>query len=230
MTEEAPGATKPLDVLVFTPTADKYGACHRLEPETVKALFELEWDGALSYLIQRDNPYPSDGRANVLHQYQRGRQTFLAGRWDAMLVIESDIIPMPDLLKRLAAENTDLAYGLYMFRSEPNMVNLFERYPGKARNHGESLTVWPAKYAKFMETGHGPVSGGGLGAVLIRRKVLEAVDFRHAGDVTHCDSFFTMDVYAAGFTMSGVASPCGHKTPEGNTLWPPEVSKRQPTL
>lgn len=220
------GLTKPLNILVFTPCADRYGVVHRLEPETVASLFALEWDGALSYLIQRDNPYPGDGRANILHQYQQGRQVFLRGNWDAMLVVESDIIVMPDALTRLAAQDADLAYGLYVFRSEPQMVNLFERYPGKARNHGESLTVSLAKYAAFLEKGSAPVSGGGLGLVLIRRKVLEQIDFRHEGEVTHCDSFFTMDVYAAGFTMQGVATRCGHKTPEGQVLWPPEVHRR----
>lgn len=232
MSETLNGLTKPLDILIFTPcAADEYGVVKRLEPETVASLFQLQWPGALSYLFQVDNPYP-DGRANVLHQYQRARSTFLAGRWDALFVVESDIIlTAPDVLLKLAALNADLAYGMYMFRSQPYMLNLFERYPGKARNHGESLTVWPSKYAAALEKKQIDVSGGGLGCVLIRRNVLELVDFRHEGEKTHCDSFFTMDVYSAGFSMRADTSvACGHKKPDGEVIYPPQVHKRGESL
>ena len=51
-----------LDVMVFTPV-------WRLEQETVRALFAIEWDGALSWYLQEDNP-GGNGRVNHLHQYQ----------------------------------------------------------------------------------------------------------------------------------------------------------------
>lgn len=222
-----------MDVLVFTPV-------YRLEQETVEAIFSLEWDGPISYLFQRDNPSEVDGEssrerrttgvANHLHQYQRGRKVFLDGRYDAMMVVESDVIPPPDALKRLAALDADVAYGVYLFRvhdyssrTRP-VVNLLEHYGDGARNVGESWTsrgLWPPK-----ERGPAVVSGAGLGCVLIKRHVLEAIEFRTLNPklrpTIHCDSWFTTDVYRAGFSMmADTRVVCGHKTPEGEVLWPP---------
>ena len=118
-----PQDTTPIkDVLIFTPV-------YRLEPETVEAVFALDWDGPLSWLFQRDNPHDSSKpKTNQLHQYQRGREAFLKGGYDAMLVIESDIIPPKDALKRLAALQADCGYGVYQFRRS-RIINIFELYP-----------------------------------------------------------------------------------------------------
>lgn len=215
------------DILIFTPVRERQANAYRLEPETLAALCALEWNGSTTNLFQRDNPYP-DGHQNILHQYQRGRETFLAGRWDAMLVIESDIIPPADTLHKLAALKADVAYGHYVFRSSPVQCNVFERYPGEARNHGEALSVWPDKYYKAMRDKVVPCSGGGLGCVLLKRHVLEQVEFRRPAEknAPDCDTFFTMDVYQKGFTMwADMTVICGHKPVEGEILWPPSLEK-----
>lgn len=212
------------DVLVFTPV-------YRLEPETIEAVFALEWDGPISYLFQRDNPVTADeaddqrvrGVLNHLHQYQRGRDVLLRGDYDAMLVIESDIIPPPDTLRRLAALDTDIAYGAYLFRNTP-VVNIFEFYHEGARNIGESLTVrglWDDAKRKGVVR----CSGAGLGCTLIKRHVLEAIPFRvldpQLNPRVHCDSWFTVDAYKYGFEMyADTAVRCGHKREDGEVLWP----------
>lgn len=212
------------DILVFTPV-------YRLEPETVQSIFSLEWDGPLTLLLQRDNPIDleksedvrQDGVANHLHQYQRGRELFLRGPYEAMLVIESDIIPPRDTLKRLAALEVDVAYGVYLFRASP-VVNVFERYKiPDARNIGESLTV-RGLWEEAKQMGVVECSGAGFGCILIRRHVLEEVPFRVEKDGVrgaHCDSYWTRDVYQRGYSMKADTQViCGHKTPEGEILWP----------
>lgn len=222
-----------MDVLVFCPV-------YRLEPETVKAIFALEWDGPISYLFQRDNPVTDaeispavedqhirariKGVRNHYHQYQRGREAFLNGSYDAMLVIESDIIPPPDALKRLAALDADVAYGVYVFRRN-QVINIFERYPQPARNPGESLSLHPQKLQKALRDGVVECSGAGLGCVLIRRHVLERFPFRILSEdmnpQVHCDTWFTADVYSAGLTMKAdMTVVCGHKDENGEVLWP----------
>lgn len=217
------------DVLVFTPI-------YRLEPETVEAIFALEWDGPISYLFQRDNPLqPTEKRdervtgvLNHFHQYERGREVFLEGRYDAMLIVESDIIPPPDALLRLAALDSDIALGVYVFRVHP-VVNLFEKYRdhptrGRARNIGESLSVrhlWPPKRPGPLE-----VSGAGFGCTLIKRHVVEAIPFRILSENmeprVHCDSWFTQDAWQGGYTfMADTRVLCGHKKEDGEILWPP---------
>ena len=199
-----------MDILVFTPVC-------RLEPETVLSLLRLEWDGPLSVLLQKDNP-TDNGYINHFHQYERGRNYFLRGDYDAMMVIESDVIPPSDTLKRLVALDCDVAYGCYLFQSE--VVNVLERYKQPARNMGESLTgrgLWEAALAQGIVK----CSGSGLGCTLIQRRVLEAVPFRFRDKGPHCDWPWTEEVYRAGFSMmadTGVLA--GHKMPDGRVLWP----------
>lgn len=198
-------------VMVFTPV-------YRLEPETVTAVFALEWDGSLTWVFQRDNP-GADGRENITHQYQQGRRRFLESEADALMVIESDIIPPPETIKRLAALDCDVAYGVYRFRVS-DVVNVFERYPGQPRNEGESLSIYPRKLAKARQAGAVRCSGGGLGCALIHRHVLEAFDFRLEA-TGHCDTYFNRDVLRAGMRqMADMTVVCGHKNEAGVILWP----------
>lgn len=202
-----------MNVFVFTPV-------YRLEPETVQALLALENDGPLALYLQRDNPH-ADGRENITHQYQQGRRAFLAGEYDAMLVIESDIIPPADTIQRLAALKADVSYGHYVFRTTP-ITNVYERYPGTPRNEGESLSIHPKKYKAALKRGKVDCSGAGLGVALIMRRVLERFDFRTvAGDGGHCDTWFNRDVLRAGLLQrADMQLMCGHKRENGTILWP----------
>jgi hypothetical protein len=202
-------------VQVFTPV-------YRLEPETVAAVLALEWAGPIAWVFQRDNP-GGEARVNILHQYQQGRRRFLDGDADALLVVESDIIPPPDALVRLAALGADVAYGVYRFR-QSNVVNIFERYPDKGgtppRNEGESLSLHRAKLRAARQAGVIPCSGAGLGCALIARRVLERLDFR-LEETAHCDTYFNRDVLRAGFTQQAdLGVVCGHKDEHGQVLWP----------
>lgn len=197
--------------MIFTP----YGP--RLEPETVTAVLALEWAGPVRYVIQRDNP-SGHGRKDITHQYRQGRDLFLAGNDEAILVIEADIIPPPETLIKLAALEADCAYGVYRFRTS-NIINVYERYPGRARNPGESLSLHPEKLAAAVQAGRVVCTGGGLGCVLIRRHVLEQIDFRDGAN--HCDSYFNRDVLRAGLKAEADMSViCGHKDETGEILWP----------
>lgn len=219
------------DVLVFTPVL-------RLEPVTVTALMALEFDGSLSLLFQRDNPEPgargvlgsggvhaADVR-NHLHQYQRGREMFLRGDYDAMLVIESDMVPPPDVLDRLSACRADVAYGVYRFR-QIDKVNLLERYPVNAETGaltpivGSSLSDREHLLRRLARDGRIACAGSGLGCVLIRRRVLEQIPFRHPrSPIVYCDVPWTEDVYTAGFSQVAAMIVCGHVTEDGVILWP----------
>lgn len=216
-----------MDVLTFTPVL-------RLEPETVQAVMSLTWDGPISRLFQRDNPMPSQRDRlkvsifNHLHQFERGREIFLAGKWDAMLIVESDIIPPSHALESLAALDCDVAYGVYVFRETP-VVNVFYRYkpwPEVTRNEGESLSIrglWPTRQAVVE------CSGAGFGCTLIKRHVLESTPFRvkFPKDGGHCDTYWTRDVYRKGYKMlADTRVICGHKREDGEVLYPPQRTQR----
>jgi len=221
------------DILVFTPVL-------RLEPETTQALFALEWEGELTFLLQRDNPYfkrvildrketrnaeeNDQAFANVLHQYQRGREMFLKGKYEAMLLIENDIIPPADTLKRLAALNADLAYGVYLFRGEEPVVNVLRRYypwPQTSRNIGESMSLHHRLWERAIRQGLTECSGAGLGCVLIKRHVIEEYPFEAPKDRGFFDFEWGSNVHRAGYRMmADMRVLCGHKGPDGKILRP----------
>lgn len=206
-----------MDVLVFTPV-------YRLETETVAAIFSLEWDGPVSLLLQRDNP-SGDPYADHLHQYRRGQEAFLAGPYEALLVIESDIIPPADTLTRLAALECDLAYGCYQFRGG-DVCNVLRRYypwPEMSLNIGESLQVTPGLWQAARRLGVIDCSGAGLGCLLIRRYVLEETPFEPARNGGFFDWEWTQTVYRKGCRMRAEMNVlCGHKDVDGRVLWPEE--------
>lgn len=190
----------------------------RLEAETVQAIFSLKWASPLTWVFGRDNP-SKEGRLNILHQYQKARSLFLAGEAEALLIVESDIIPPPEALLKLAALQADVAYGVYRFRTT-EVINVFERYPGQPANEGESLSLHPAKLRQAVQAGRVLCSGGGLGCILIRREVLEKIPFRQE-ETGHCDTYFNRDVLRAGFSqVADMSVICGHKDEAGEVLWP----------
>lgn len=214
------------DILVFTPV-------YRLEPETVEAVLGLEWSGPITWILQRDNPNEIEGDlsrsgaarrqgiSNNLHQMQRVRETFLAGRYDAMLVVESDMIVPKDALVKLASIDAHVVYGVYRFRTS-DVINIFELYPGNPRNPGESLSIHPHLLKRAVKLGVYPCSGAGFGCTLIRREVLERLEFRiDERNSVHCDTYFSRDVLRAGFRQAADMSViCGHKDEKGVILWP----------
>lgn len=216
------------NVLVFTPV-------YRLEPETVRSVFALEWAGAISFLLQRDNP-TGNPYLDHLHQYQRGREMFLRGDYDSLLIIESDVIVPRDGLKRLAALDVDMAYGCYVYR-DSFVVNILERYaawPEQPRNPGESLSIreqWDKTVAKGLihhllgaskYSGTIDCSGSGLGCVLIKRHVIEAVPFDDEmtmNGTQFCDFPWTCRVYDQFHMQADLDVQCGHVDKDGTELW-----------
>ena len=212
-----------MDVMVFTPV-------YRLEPQTVQALLALEpGEAAVTLVLQRDNPRRTDdarvdGWHNHLHQYQRGRELFLAGSFDAMLVVESDIIPPPDALLRLAALPCDVAFGAYLFRQGTHHVNIVERrdpWPAQVRSMDGVLTATEGLWRAAQAVGVIDCNGSGLGCTLIRRAVLEAAPFVGDPHGGFFDFSWVQTVTVQGWRMmADCGLHCGHVDTDGRVLWP----------
>lgn len=198
--------------MTFTP----YG--NRLEPETVTAVTGLDWSGEITHVFQHA-PQTGNAHEDILYQYKRGRELFLNSDCDYMLVIESDIIPPADTLQKLMELDADCGYGVYVFRKSP-VINIFEKYYQGAKNQGSSLSLSAQKLRRAIKARRIECTGAGLGCVLIKRHILDLIDFRLAPNA-HCDTWFNIDVMRGGFSqMADMTVICGHKREDGLILWP----------
>lgn len=198
-------------VLIFTPT---YGGL--LQPETVKSIKALEYDG--DWVLSDENPYPGRDMRNCGHQFAKGRELALAGGYDGLLTVEHDMIIPPDAPSLLWTTDAPVVYGCYQFRHGMAVINLFQKLPVPAV--GQSLSHYPDELRAARAAGQVEVSGCGFGCTLIRRDVLERVPFQVGQSAP--DMPFAQDCVRLGIRQMGRTDVlCGHiDTDKQTTLWP----------
>lgn len=192
-------------------------AMHQLHLHTVQRVFVQAWDGPLDFLFLSGGD-GDDGYQNVTDKYERARQQCLDGGYDALFCVEADMLIPPDALAKLVRVGADVAYGLYCWRHPPGL-GLWNCYPVVSSDRGFSITNIPEE-ARLCWGQIAIVAGLGLGCTLIRRHVLEALQFHHAdGSRTraipvHCDWCLAEDCQAHGFTQAmDLSVVCGHIRP-----------------
>jgi hypothetical protein len=193
-------------VLLFTP-------CERLEPETLAAIFALHYDGPLDRMFTHDNPDRVQIYENIIYNYRKAQRIFLAEQYDALLIVENDIIPPPDALEKLLAVEADIAYGVYALRRGIPQLNV--RHPQTHKAWSQHKAEWREKFGQVID-----IAGIGFGCTLIHRNVLETLELRatNGGDG---DTQLANDARAYGFTQKADTTVlCGHKRPDGVILWP----------
>lgn len=202
-------------VLVFCPVHPEKG----LHPLTRAALDGLTYAARDVWTAYGNNPYAgfsaiTDGRMNILHNYEAARTVFLAGPWDYLLTVESDMEPPANVIEQLLEADADLAYSLYVFRRSKRWSAYTKLVPG----WGQSLSQDPAQAAAlFGQTI--PVAGMGLGATLIRRAALEAVPFRGFHGMA-CDGWLALDAQTAGLTQKCVTACVSGHVDGAEVLYP----------
>ena len=201
-----------MSLLVFTATCDDGP-----RPETMASIRQQtfrDYDHEVSWL---DDPLPGRHMENVVAQYQKAQAMCLAGRYDALLTVEHDMILPPDAVAKLWNTDSPVVYGVYMLRHGTATLNAWQ-YCGN-KNMGMSLSLYPQEVKKARKQGWIEVSGTGWGCTLIRRPVLERLTVHSnsksdAGDIT-----FSTDCLRAGIRqIARFDVPCGHIEPSGNVL------------
>lgn len=191
----------------------------RLYGRALQSIYNLRWDGQVDHFMSSGGDDYQDGSATVTRKYEEARRVFLAGSWDAMLCAEYDMIVPEDGLKRLAALDADIAYGLYCFRHGARRE--WSAYSELSVTKGVSLSKQPEE-ARRLWGGAVEVAGIGQGMTLIRRYVLEGMAFRHWKGVSS-DWALAVDAQRAGLTqVCDLGCVCGHMTltPSPQVLWP----------
>jgi len=205
-------------VLLYCPTY-KINDREQIKPETRKSIKAIEFDGFLDKEIDSTSKYPPPNYENVLDHYQTVRRRVLDDGYDALLTVEHDIIAPVDGLQKLWNLNVPVAYGIYLFRGSRNMVNAFRMVRAPAPDM--SLSIFQNLLTDAIKRQVVEVSGCGNGFTLIRREVLEQIDFRRAnGDNPVPDMPFATDCMNAGIQQwahFGVQCP----------LYPSDITRKK---
>lgn len=205
-------------VLVVTPLMREPDGRPRLFGRALQSIYSLRWPCQLDHYHQNGGDDYSDGNGTVTRKFEEARQRFLDGGYDAMLCAESDMIVPADGLERLAALDTDIAYGLYVWRHGKPQWSAYTRVE---HWQGRPLSLHPEQarqaWGQCIE-----VKGIGQGFTLIKRHVLENLHFRNWKGVS-CDWALAIDAQEAGYQqVCDLGCVCGHMalTPSPRVLWP----------
>jgi hypothetical protein len=192
----------------------------RIIVPSIESILRLDTTGYESKTVfMRDGDDPNAPRwVNHLHKEQRARQMCLDGGYDALLCVEDDQIVQPHFLRQLDSLGADIAYANTVTRHAPhNSAATIVCGPGD----GDYLSYDMRPEAMREAWGRViPVIGCGLYCTLIRRHVLEAIDFELRGSRA-CDFYFAYDADKAGFTqLYDTRLLCGHVMEDGRAVYP----------
>lgn len=199
--------------MIFTPTWLKADGSYAMRPETRASVENQVFDGEIVWEIGAHNPYAGQSHKNVLVQFQRGRELFLASDADALLTFEHDMTMPVDAVAQLWAAlqgGSGVAYAPYLLRHGSWVLNTWEFIGEHAL--GESLTLYPEKLEKARAAGIVRVCGCGFGCTMMARAVVEQFSFHDGGGNQYSpDIPFAFDALYAGIVSVGVMGvECDH--------------------
>lgn len=205
-------------VMVYIPQVRTFG-------RPLMSVMRLQWPELDIIHARGHEGEATDRYERVVNQYREGRRILLAGPWDAMLTVEDDMIVPSDTIGKLLATEADIAYGLYVWRADRRHV--WNAYPEVTEKRATPFTTEQAKAAwgRVID-----VAGIGNGCTLIRRRVLEAIDFSKRG-AGCADWYLSVDAQALGFTQRcDLSVVCGHMTAtnDADMEFPMTVGKAGP--
>lgn len=182
--------------------------------------YAMDYDGQVDYFQMVGGDDAGQPYDNIIRKYNEARAIVLGNGYDGLMTVESDTIVPKDALQRLEAVGADVAYGLYVWR---NGFPYWNAYTQLSEEAGLPISVdkEAAKEAwgKVIET-----KGVGNGCTLIRRHVLEAIEFQWSpGEFGCCDWHLAVDCQALGFVQKhDMGLVCGHiaVNPVHRILWP----------
>lgn len=183
-------------------------------PRALESILSLRHDGQLDHYMPAGDDLTPDNP--LTRKYRDARWLVLDNSYDALLLAESDMILPSNALERLIALNTDISYGLYVFRHGKQEWSAYTRLD----EHGAKSLSSDPTHARACYGQAIRVAGVGHGCTLIHRKVLETFDFRNRTG-TFPDWSFAIDAQYYGFKQvcdTGVI--CGHVNRDGSVLWP----------
>lgn len=186
-----------MNVLICTPFGP---APHRIHPLTQQSIDAL---CCAALALETSTPV-ANHLIDLCDKYNRARQAVLEGGYDAMLHVDADMVVPMDTLERLCAVDTDVAYGLYVARKNPGHWLCW-----LDKDRSVSLNERPQVIRRYWSQQRRSY-GAGMGCTLIKRHVLERLQFRTNGIVA-ADWTFAQDCVNYGFSQAhDLGCVCGH--------------------
>lgn len=216
-----------MKILIFCPLHPDYG----MTPQTAASLAIMTrpafWEvhTMIYSKVQPFEPWETGAaNKNITHRYNEARRMVLEDDFDYLLTIEADMVIPKDALPKLwgtaQTSEADVVYGTYVFRrlQQLNLTKDITQY-GRSQYDAETIAQywdWPIESA-----------GLGLGCTLIKRRVLEEIEFRlydKAPGMLSCDWRFAEDCKERGFKqVTDLGVLCGH-IDRTAVLWPQKES------
>ncbi len=136
-------------------------------------------------------------RASQGMSYRYIRDEFLKGDYEYLMTIESDLFPHETIIEDLMANDKDICGAIYMLAGSGGNLSVPCVTTGTFNNDGNRFREDFMDYREIdgkLKRVHG---GCGLGCTLIKRKVLEEVEFMWSK--CHADTYFHRDSHRKGF-------------------------------
>src|SRR5690349_15787457 len=105
-------------ILTATPTV-------KLGTETLHAIFGQTYSGWNDHFFTFENNQQPPAM-NIVYNYRKIQAAFLAGGYDALWIVEDDLVVPPDALEKLLAVEADVVYGVYTFRRGSPIINIMQ--------------------------------------------------------------------------------------------------------
>lgn len=156
--------------------------------------FSVYIEQELNQSVMRNRNAGKHSRQRQCYSLNKIRDVFLAGNWDYLFLLESDIIPNGDIVKHLLEHDKDIVSAVYMLGDKKKLpcltINKFIANKGGWTNMFVNESFVDGELKKVE-------NGAGIGCVLIKRKVMQKIKFRWASQ--HADTYFWEDLRAYGF-------------------------------
>lgn len=208
--------TRGYKVLIGTPTSDSKLYC---QDEFIGRLKSLSYPHK-DFLIV-DNSKERKNHKNIMKEgiksihikpnnrkihrvladsHEEIRKYALRNNFDFLLHLESDVMPPTNVIERLLIHGLPIVSAMYMidFGKDSHLMAQEMEHFGMTR---ETQNLKGSRDLHFIDGKLKPIFHCGLGCVLIRRDVLEKIEFRwEEGANIHPDGFFAFDTDALGYT------------------------------
>lgn len=144
-------------------------------------------------LINDNSNGVKDSRINLRDSLQNIRKIFIKNDHTHMLIVEADIFPKENIIDELLKYDKDVVSALYQIDKKKGIFNAYHNFLVANNKTFSNLFIGP----NFLDGELKEINGAGLGCVLIKREVLEKIEFR-CGQWSP-DMYFWQDLKAYGF-------------------------------